>query len=48
VTPEETTGKTLVTFPVDTILKTGRIRRRVPVARTGKVVEPVIVDLVGW
>jgi hypothetical protein len=36
-----------LTFSVDTTLKVVRVRRTVPVRRTGKVVEPVNVDLVG-
>jgi hypothetical protein len=41
------TERTLTTFSVDTILRIVRVRRVVPVVRTGKVVVPVNVDLVG-
>jgi hypothetical protein len=43
----ERTVRTVTTFSVDTIFKVVRVRRIVPVRRTGKVVVPVIVDLVG-
>jgi hypothetical protein len=41
------TRRTDFTFSVGTILKIGRVRRIVPVVRIGKVVVPVLVDLVG-
>jgi hypothetical protein len=43
----EKTSRTLATFSVDITLKVGRVRRNAPVARTGKVLVPVDVDLVG-
>jgi hypothetical protein len=43
----EKTERTVTPFSVDTIFRIGRARRTVPVRRTGKVVVPVNVDLVG-
>jgi hypothetical protein len=43
----ERTGGTLATFSVYTIFKAARVRSTVTIVRTGKVVEPVNVDLVG-
>jgi hypothetical protein len=43
----EKTERTVTPFSVDIIFKVGRVRRNVPVLRTGKVVVPVDVDLVG-
>jgi hypothetical protein len=43
----EKTERTVPPFSVDIILRVVRVRRIVPVVRTGKVVVPVDVDLVG-
>jgi hypothetical protein len=41
------TRTTVAPFSVDIIFKVARVRSTVPVLRTGKVVVPVNVDLVG-
>jgi hypothetical protein len=41
----ERTERTLTTFSVDTTLRIVRVRRAVPVVRTGKVVVPVNVNV---
>jgi hypothetical protein len=45
--PVRTTRRTVPLVSVDTILRMVRVRRIVPVASTGKVVVPVLVELVG-
>jgi hypothetical protein len=43
----ERTERTLAPVSVHTIFRIGKVRRIVPVVRTGKVVAPVNVDSVG-
>jgi hypothetical protein len=43
----EESRRSASTFQIDTILKVERARSIVPVVRTGKVVDPVTVDLTG-